>query len=101
MSASLFSNSDQRSFTEKEKKGAGVRKPQFSKNTACSSYVQPWLVVAVGGVGGGWWLVADGSSWRLVAVGGWRSLEAVLSWEATWRIRLLFCLFDVWMLVSS
>ena len=54
----------------------------FSKTTACSSYVQPWLV-AVGGwrlveiagwrlAVGGWWLAAVGGSWRQLAVGdGW------------------------------
>ena len=60
---------------------------QFCKKTACSSYVQPWLVaiggwrlVAVGGgwrrfgwrlVVGGWWLAAGGW-WRLAAVGDWQ-----------------------------
>ena len=66
-------------------------KRQFCKKTACSSYVQPWLVaigglrlvaigswrLATGGwwrlvvVGGGWWLVIGGW-WRLAVVGGWR-----------------------------
>ena len=70
----------------------------FSKTTACSSYVQPWLVAiggwrlveiagwrltAVGGswqlVMGGWWRLAAVDGWRLVAVGGWWRL-AVNGW---------------------
>ena len=42
----------------------------FSKMTACSSYVQPWLV-AIGG-----WRLVEIAGWRL-AVGGWRRLAAV------------------------
>ena len=71
-----------------------VSKRQFCKKTACSSYVQPWLVlVAVGGgwrrlVVGDWWLVAVGSGWRLAvgrrwrlaAVGGWRRLAVGGGW---------------------
>ena len=80
----------------------------FSKTTACSSYVQPWLVaiggwrlveiagwrLAVGGwrrlaavggswqlVMGGWWRLAAVDSWQLVAVGGWRRLVAVGGWR--------------------
>ena len=82
----------------------------FSKTTACSSYVQPWLVaiggwrlveiagggwrLAVGGwqrlaavggswqlVMGGWWRLAAVDGWRLVAVGGWR-LVAVGGWRS-------------------
>ena len=74
--------------------GGGVPERQFCKKTACSSYVQPWLVaiggwrlVAIGGwlavgdwrlvaVGAGWWWVIGGW-WRLAVVGGWWSLGAV------------------------
>ena len=88
----------------------------FSKTTACSSYVQPWLVAiggwrlveiagwrlavgswrrlaAVGGswqlVMGGWWRLAAVDGWRLVAVGGWRL--AVGGWRplavgGSWRL---------------
>ena len=45
----------------------------FSKTTACSSYVQPWLV-AIGG-----WRLVEIAGWRL-AVGGWRRLAAVGNW---------------------
>ena len=74
----------------------------FSKTTACSSYVQPWLVAigswrlveiaswrlaAVGGswqfVMGGWWRLAAVDGWRLVAVGGWRRLAVGGSWRLT------------------
>ena len=88
----------------------------FSKTTACSSYVQPWLV-AIGGwrlveiagwrlaaVGGGWrqlavgdgWLVAVDSGWRLAVAGGWRlavggplgrSLRAVLNKKKIWSLK--------------
>ena len=63
----------------------------FSKTTACSSYVQPWLV-AIGGwrlveIAGwrlaisGWrWLAAVGGSWQLV-MGGWWRLAAVDGWR--------------------
>ena len=74
---------------KREKKS--VPEWQFCKKTACSSYIQPWLV-AIGGwqlatgvwwrlvvVGGGWWLVIGGS-WRLAVVGGWR-LVAAGSWQ--------------------
>ena len=73
---------------------------QFCKKTACSSYVQPWLVaigdwrLAVGGdwrlavgdwrlvvVGGGWWLVIGGW-WRLAVVGGWWLVAAGGWWLA-------------------
>ena len=72
----------------------------FSKTTACSSYVQPWLVaiggwrlVEIGGcrlaVGGWRRLVAVGSSWQLV-MGGWRRLAAVDGWRLVavggWRL---------------
>ena len=72
-----------------EKKNKLFRYMVFSKTTACSSYVQPWLV-EIGGwrlaagedwrlaVGGSWQLVMGGW-WRLAAVDGWR-LEAVGSW---------------------
>ena len=80
----------------------------FSKTTACSSYVQPWLVeiggwrlveiagwqLAVGGwrrlaavggswqlVMGGWWRLAAVDGWWLVAVGGWRRLAVGGSWR--------------------
>ena len=82
----------------------------FSKTTACSSYVQPWLVaiggsrlveiagwrLAVGGwrrlaavggswqlVMGGWWRLAVVDGWRLVAVGvgGWRQLAVSVWWS--------------------
>ena len=55
---------------------------QNCKKTACSSYVQPWLV-AIGGwqlavvgdwqlaVSGGWWWLAAVGGWRLVVGGGW------------------------------
>ena len=47
----------------------------FVKKTACSSYVQPWLV-AIGG-----WRLATGGWWRLVVVGGgWWWLVAVGDW---------------------
>ena len=42
----------------------------FSKTTACSSFVQPWLVAI-----GGWRLV--GVAGCRLAVGGWRRLAAV------------------------
>ena len=45
----------------------------FSKTTACSSYVQPWLV-AIGG-----WRLVEIAGWRL-AVGGWWRLAAVGNW---------------------
>ena len=65
---------------QEEKKSVPER--QFCKKTACSSYVQPWLV-AVGGwrlvAIAGWRLAVGG--WRLVAAGGWRRL-AVGGW---WR----------------
>ena len=91
---------------KKRKKRAPVH--SFPKKTACSSYVQPWLVavgswrlVAVGGwrlatggwwrlvvVGGGWWLVIGGwwrlavaGSWRLVAAGGWWRLVVGVWWR--------------------
>ena len=56
----------------------------FSKTTACSSYVQPWLV-AIGG-----WRLVEIAGWRL-AVGGWRRLAAVgSSWQLVmggwWRL---------------
>ena len=52
-----------------------LRNMVFSKTTACSSYVQPWLVAI-----GGWWRLPVGG-WRLAAVGGsWRQLAAVGSW---------------------
>ena len=71
----------------------------FSKTTACSSYVQPWLV-AIGGwrlveiagwrlAVGGWWLAVVGGSWQLV-MGGWWRLAAVDSWRlvavGVWRL---------------
>ena len=66
------------SFREKRKKSVPIH--SFPKKTACSSYVQPWLVAV-----GGWRLVAVGG-WRLVAVGGWR-LVAVGGWQsANWRL---------------
>ena len=58
------------------KEKTSVRERQFCKKTACSSYIQPWLVAI-----GGWRLVATGDwrlavgDWRLVVVdGGWRRL---------------------------
>ena len=70
-----------RSLTGKKKL---FRYMVFSKTTACSSYVQPWLVAI-----GGWWLV-EIAGWRL-AVGGWRRLAAVGgSWQLVmggwWRL---------------
>ena len=69
-----------RSLREK-KKGEGVAERQSCKKTACSSYVQPWLVavsgwrlVAIGGwrlAVGGWRLPVGGGWWWLAAVGGW------------------------------
>ena len=62
-----------------------VPAPRFPKKTACSSYVQPWLV-AVGGwrlaaIGG--WQLATGGWWRLVVVGGgWWLVIAVWWWLA-------------------
>ena len=63
----------------------------FSKMTACSSYVQPWLV-AIGGWRlvdiAGWWLAAVGGNWQLV-MGGWWRLAAVDSWRLAvggWRL---------------
>ena len=80
----------------------------FSRTTACSSYVQPWLVaigdarlveiagwrLAVGGwrrlaaaggssqfVMGGSWQLAAVHGWRLVVVGGWR-----LAVGGSWRL---------------
>ena len=50
-----------------EKKSSGT---WFFQTTACSSYVQPWLV-AIGG-----WQLVEIAGWRL-AVGGWRRLAAV------------------------
>ena len=50
-----------------------LRNMVFSKTTACSSYVQPWLV-AIGG-----WRLVEIAGWQL-AVGGWRRLAAVGSW---------------------
>ena len=46
----------------------------FSKTTACSSYVQPWLA-AIGG-----WRLVEIAGWRLVVGSGWRQLAAVGSW---------------------
>ena len=96
-----------RSLTEKKEKKL-FRDMVFSKTTACSSYVQPWLVaiggwrlveiagwrLAVGGwwqlaavggswqlVMGGWWRLAPVDGWRLVAVGGWRRLAVGGSWR--------------------
>ena len=56
-----------RALTEREKKL--FRYMVFSKMTAFSSYVQPWLV-AIGG-----WRLVEIAGWRLAAVGGsWRQL---------------------------
>ena len=55
------------------KKKKGVPQHSFPKKTACSSYVQPWLV-SVGGwrlVAIGGWQLAAGGWWWLAAVGGW------------------------------
>ena len=61
------------SLREKQKKKKSVPVHSFPKKTACSSYVQPWLV-AVGGwqlaTGGWWWLVVVGGGWRRLVVGG-------------------------------
>ena len=66
---------------KREKK---ILKRQFCKKTACSSYVQLWLVVvdgwrlvAIGGpwlAVGDWWLVAVGmvGGWLPLVAGGWR-----------------------------
>ena len=69
-----------RSLTGKKKL---FRNMVSSKNTACSSYVQPWLVAIASwrlAVGGWRRLAAVGGSWQL-AVGGplGRSLRAVLN----------------------
>ena len=59
-----------RGVLKREKKRVPER--QFCEKTACSSYVQPWLV-AVGGwrvVAIGSWRLATGGWWRLVVVGG-------------------------------
>ena len=66
----------------------------FSKTTACSSYVQPWLV-AIGG-----WRLVEIAGWRL-AVGGWRRLAAVGgSWQLVmggwWRLAAV----DGWRLAA-
>ena len=66
----------------------------FSKTTACSSYVQPWLV-AIGS-----WRLVEIAGWRL-AVGGWRRLAAVGgSWQLVmggwWRLAAV----DGWRLVA-
>ena len=77
-----------RSLTEKKKL---FQYMVFSKMTACSSYVQPWLV-AIGGwrlveiagwelVIGGSWRLAAVDGWWLVAVGGWRRLAVGGSWR--------------------
>ena len=75
-----------RSLTGKKKL---FRNMVFSKTTACSSYVQPWLVEIAGWrlvVGGG---SAVGSSWQLV-MGGWWRLAAVDGWRLAvggwWRL---------------
>jgi hypothetical protein len=72
------------SFREKKEKKEKKSVPIHSspKQTACSSYVQRWLVVvggwrlvAVGGwqlATGGWWQLAVVGGWRLVDAGGWR-----------------------------
>ena len=49
----------------REKKRS-IPERQFPKKTACSSYVQRWLV-AIGG-----WRLVTGGWWRLVGIGGWR-----------------------------
>ena len=75
----------------KEKKNV-FRNGSFAKKTACSSYVQPWLVaiggwqlVAVDGgcwqlVVGDWWLVVVGSGWRLAVGRCWRLVAVDGSW---------------------
>jgi hypothetical protein len=50
------------------------RNGSLQNKTACTSYVEPWLVAV-----GGWWLVAVGG-WSPMAVGGWR-LVAVAGWR--------------------
>ena len=64
----------------------------FCKKTACSSYVQPWLV-AIGGwrlATGGWWrlVVVDGGWW--LVIGGWWRLAVVAGWRLAvgcrWRL---------------
>ena len=80
-----------RAVLTREKKNS-VPKWQFCKKTACSSYVQPWLV-AIGGwrmvaVGGCWWVI--GGWWRLAVVGGWRLVGAGGWWRLAvgggWRL---------------
>ena len=54
-------------------RGENCPKLQFCQKTACSSYVQPWLVAICGwrlAVGGDWWF-AVGGGWRQLVVGNW------------------------------
>ena len=68
------------------RKTKSVPERQFCKKTACSSYVQPWLM-AIGGwrlaTGGGWWLVVGG--WWLIAVGSGLRLAVGRRWRGGWR----------------